>query len=211
MKRGEVADVGHPLAFSNPGIRMQRSHCTRVADRPILRIEPVGRCKELIEGTLAMTLPGLVKPIPDGYHTVTPYLCIAGADEAIEFYKKAFGATELFRIDAPGGKIGHAEIRIGDSPVMLSDEHPEMGAKGPKSFGGSPVSLVLYVDNVDAFVKKAVEAGATLTRPVEDKFYGDRGGSLEDPYGHVWHVMTHVEDVSPEEMKKRAASFDAKG
>lgn len=154
-----------------------------------------------------MALTGQVKPIPDGYHSVTPYLIVDGAAEAIEFYKKAFGAAELLRIGAPGGKIGHAEVRIGDSPIMLADEHAEMKCNGPKSFGGTPVSIVLYVENVDSFVDAAVAAGAKLIRPVEDKFYGDRGGSLEDPYGHVWHVMTHVENVPPEEMQKRAAKF----
>jgi PhnB protein len=152
-----------------------------------------------------MALTGLVKPIPDGYHAVTPYLCIAGASDAIEFYKKAFGATELYRIDGPGGTVGHAEIRIGDSPIMLSEEHPEMGGKSAKSYGGSPVSLVLYVENVDTFIEKAVAAGAKPTRPIEDKFYGDRSGSVEDPYGFTWHIMTHIEDVSPEEMRRRAA------
>lgn len=154
-----------------------------------------------------MALSGQVKPIPEGYHSITPYLIVDGAAAAIEFYKKAFGATELLRIAGPGGKIGHAEVRIGDSPVMLADEHPEMGAKAPRTIGGSPVSLVLYVENVDAFVEQAVAAGAKPTRPVEDKFYGDRGGSIEDPYGHVWHVMTHIENVSPEEMQKRAARY----
>jgi PhnB protein len=162
-------------------------------------------------GALKMALTGQVKPIPDGYHSVTPYLIVDGAAGAIEFYKRAFGATELLRIGGAGGRIGHAEVRIGDSPVMLADEHPEMQSKGPRSFGGSPVSIVLYVENVDAFVEKAVAAGAKLTRPVEDKFYGDRGGSIEDPYGHIWHVMTHVEDVPPEEMQKRAAALGAKG
>ena len=155
-----------------------------------------------------MALTGLVKPIPDGYHSVTPYLVVDGAAGAIEFYKKAFGAAELLRIDGPGGTIGHAEIRVGDSPIMLADVSPEMGMKCPKGHGGSPVSLVLYVEDVDAFVATAVSAGARLTRPVEDKFYGDRSGSLEDPYGHSWHVMTHIENVSPEEMRRRAAESE---
>jgi PhnB protein len=150
-----------------------------------------------------------VKPIPEGYHTVTPYLIIGGAAEAIEFYKKAFGATELFRMAQPDGKIGHAEIKIGDSPIMLSDEHPSMGYRGPKSLGGSPVSILLYVDDVDALVQQATAAGAKIDRPVEDKFYGDRSGSLTDPFGHIWHIATHKEDVSPEEMDKRAAAAGA--
>jgi len=147
-----------------------------------------------------------VKPIPEGYGTVTPYLIVDGAARAIEFYKQAFGASETFRMEAPGGRVGHAEIRIGDSHVMLADEHPEMGARGPQSFGGSPVSLVLYVEDVDATVNRAVEAGAKLTRPVANQFYGDRTGGVEDPFGHAWYVATHVEDVSEEEMKKRAAA-----
>ena len=152
-------------------------------------------------------MAGKVKPIPDGYHTATPYLIVRGAAAAIEFYKKAFGATELFRMDGPGGKIGHAEIRIGDSPIMLADEHPEMGAKSPQSFGGSPISIMLYVEEVDAVVGRAVAAGAKVTRPIEDKFYGDRSGCLEDPFGHTWHVSTHKEDVSKEELDRRAAAL----
>jgi PhnB protein len=151
-----------------------------------------------------------VKPIPEGYHSVTPYLIIKNAADAIEFYKKAFGATELFRIDQPDGKIGHAEIKIGDSPIMLSDEFPTMGHRGPQSLGGSPVSIMLYVEDVDAVVNRATTAGAKLDRPVEDKFYGDRAGSLTDPFGHIWHIGTHKEDVSPEEMEKRAAAAAGK-
>ena len=151
-----------------------------------------------------------VKPIPEGYHSLTPYLIIKNAADAIEFYKKAFGATELFRIDQPDGKIGHAEIKIGDSPIMLSDEFPEMGHRGPQSLGGSPVSLMLYVEDVDTVVNRATTAGAKLDRPVEDKFYGDRAGSLTDPFGHIWHIGTHKEDVSPEEMEKRAAAAAGK-
>jgi PhnB protein len=147
-----------------------------------------------------------VKPIPEGYGAVTPYLIVDGAARAIEFYKEAFGAEETFRMEGPGGRVGHAEIKIGDSHVMLADEHPEMGARGPRSFGGSPISLVLYVEDVDATVSRAVEAGAKLTRPVANQFYGDRTGGLEDPFGHAWYVATHVEDVSEEEMKKRAAA-----
>jgi len=147
-----------------------------------------------------------VKPIPDGYHSITPYLIIKGAADAIEFYKKAFGAAELLRMPQPDGKIGHAEIKIGDSPIMLSDEFPEMKFFGPQTLGGSSVSLLIYVADVDAVFKQAIAAGAQEQRPVEDKFYGDRGGSLVDPFGHVWHIATHTEDISPEEMEKRAAA-----
>jgi PhnB protein len=147
-----------------------------------------------------------VKPIPDGYHSVTPYLVVDGAAAAIEFYKKAFGATEVMRMPAPGGRIGHAEIKIGDSHVMLADENPEMNARSPKSVGGSPISLLLYVEDVDKTVERAVAAGAKLNRPVEDKFYGDRMGGIEDPFGHQWYLGTHIEDVSPEEMRKRSAA-----
>ena len=148
-----------------------------------------------------------VKPIPDGYHSVTPYLYIKGAAKALDFYKAAFGAIELFRMADPSGRIGHAEIKIGDSPIMLADEHPEIGARSPQSFGGSPVSIMLYVEDVDAFVKRAVTAGAKVLRPVEDKFYGDRSGSLADPTGHVWHVATHKEDLSLEEIKRRGEAL----
>lgn len=150
-----------------------------------------------------------VKPIPEGYHTATPYLIIKGAADAIEFYKKAFGATELFRFPAPDGKIGHAEIKIGDSPIMLADEYPDMGYNGPKSLGGSPVSLMIYVEDVDTVFNRAVDAGATVKEAVSDKFYGDRIGTLVDPFGHVWHVSTHKEDVSLEEMEKRAKAASA--
>ena len=145
-----------------------------------------------------------VKPIPEGYHSVTPYLIINGAASAIEFYQKAFGATELFRFPTPDGKIGHAEIKIGDSPIMLADEFAEMGYKGPQALGGSPVSLMIYLEDVDAVFNRAVEAGASVKEAVQDKFYGDRTGTLTDPFGHVWHVSTHKEDVSMEEMERRA-------
>lgn len=145
-----------------------------------------------------------VKPIPDGYHTVTPYLIIDGASAAIEFYRHAFGATEIMRLEHQG-RVGHAEIKIGDSPIMLADEHPDMGALGPHAVGGNPVSVVLYVDDVDAVVARAVAAGGKLQRPVADQFYGDRSGTIEDPFGHSWHVTTHVEDVPPEELRRRAA------
>jgi len=151
----------------------------------------------------------MAKPIPEGYHSVTPYLIIKGATEAIDFYKKAFGATELFRMPAPGGKIGHAEIKIGDSPIMLADESPEMGHKSPQTLGGSPISIMIYVADVDTVFKQAIAAGGKEQRPVKDQFYGDRSGTLEDPFGHVWHVATHKEDVSPEEMERRMKSYTA--
>ena len=150
-----------------------------------------------------------VKTIPDGYHSVTPYLIITGAAEAIDYYKKAFGATELLRMPAPDGKIGHAEIKIGDSPIMLADEFPEMGYKSPQTLGGSPVSLMIYVEDVDTVFNRAVAAGATVKEAVSDKFYGDRIGTLTDPFGHVWHVSTHKEDVSVEEMERRAKAASA--
>ena len=146
-----------------------------------------------------------VNPIPDGYPRVTPYLCIDGAAAAIDFYKDVFGATERMRMPAPDGRIGHAELQIGDSLVMLADEYPEMNVRGPKAIGGTPVSLSVYVEDVDAVFDRAVQAGATSLRPVADQFYGDRSGSFEDPFGHQWHVASHVEDVPPEEMEKRAA------
>jgi len=152
-----------------------------------------------------------VKPIPEGYHSVTPYLIIKGASDAIEFYKKAFGATELFRFATPGGQIGHAEIKIGDSPIMLADEYPEMGYgyTSPQTVGGSSVSIMIYVEDVDTTFKQAIAAGGKEQRAVKDQFYGDRSGTLEDPFGHIWHVATHKEDVSPEEMERRAKAHSA--
>jgi PhnB protein len=147
-----------------------------------------------------------VKAIPDGHHSVTPYLSIKGAGEAIEFYKKAFGAAEVMRFPQPDGRVGHAELQIGDSRVMLADEFPEMDFLGPHARGGSPVHLHLYVEDVDTVVKRALSAGAREIRPVQDQFYGDRLGTVADPYGHVWHVSTHKEDLSMDELKKRAAA-----
>ena len=144
-----------------------------------------------------------VHHIPEGYHSVTPYLVMDGAAEALEFYKKAFGATELMRMPAPGGRIGHAEILIGDSHIMLADEHPEQGHRGPKSIGGTPVGILLYVEDADSMFQTALSLGATQTRPVELQFYGDRMGALTDPWGHNWMLATHVEDVTPEEMERR--------
>ena len=146
-----------------------------------------------------------VKPIPEGYHSVTPYLCCRDAGAAIEFYKKAFGAKELMRMDNQG-KVGHAELQIGDSRIMLADEFPEMGFLSPQSVGGSPIMIHLYVEDVDTTANRAVSAGAKVTRPIADQFYGDRGGQFEDPFGHKWYVATHKEDLSPEEIGRRAAS-----
>ncbi|NQD37584.1 VOC family protein [Permianibacter sp. IMCC34836] len=146
-----------------------------------------------------------VKPIPDGYHAITPYLIVNDAAAAIHFYRTALGASELLRMPAPNGKIAHAEIRIGDSVLMLADEHPDIHAFGPKHYGGSPMSLMLYVEDVDAVINGAVKAGATLVRPIADQFYGDRSGIITDPFGHNWFIATHIEDVSPEELARRSA------
>jgi PhnB protein len=147
-----------------------------------------------------------VKPIPEGYHSVTPYLCVKGAAQAIEFYKRALSAIERMRIAHPDGRVGHAEIQIGDSVIMLSDEFPDMGARSPQSLGGSPVSIHLYVDDADAIFNQAVSAGAKIKRPMADQFYGDRLGGVEDPFGHTWWISTHKEDLSPQEIERRAAS-----
>lgn len=152
-------------------------------------------------------MSGKVKPIPDGYHTATPYLIVKGAAKAIDFYKKAFGATELMRM-GEGDLIHHAEIKIGDSLLMLADECVEMKAVSPQTLGNSPITIMLYFENVDEYFNKAVAAGATVERPLADQFYGDRTGGIVDPFGHKWYLATHVEDVSPEEMKKRAAEFN---
>lgn len=152
------------------------------------------------------------KAIPEGYSTATPYLIVKGAADALDFYKRAFNATELFRMADPSGKVMHAEMRIGNSIIMLADEHPEMGYRGPSSVGGSTVSIMLYVENVDEVFDRAVKAGAKAQRPVQNQFYGDRSGTLEDPFGHVWTISTHVEDVPPDELKRRAeAMFKSHG
>jgi PhnB protein len=149
------------------------------------------------------------RPIPEGYHSVTPYLIVTGAASAIEFYKHAFGAKELMRIPHPDGRVGHAELQIGDSRIMLADEFPEMGARSPMTLGGTPVGIQLYVDDVDAVTRRALAAGAKTLRPVKDQFYGDRSGTLSDPFGHQWTISTHKEDVSLEEMQRRAAAAAA--
>jgi len=146
-----------------------------------------------------------VKPIPEGYHSVTPYLICDGAADAIEYYKKAFGATELFRMDHEG-KVGHAELKIGDSPIMIADEYPQMGYRSPKALGGTPVSIMIYVPDVDTVYNQAMAAGGTVVKPLQDQFYGDRSGTLTDPFGHVWTIATHKEDVSTEEMNRRMAA-----
>ena len=144
------------------------------------------------------------KPIPEGYHTASPYLAVDDAARAIEYYTKAFDAKEVVRMDAPGGKIGHAELEIGDSRIMLSDPFPQSSTKPPKELGGTTASVFMYVEDVDAVVKQAVDAGATVTMEVADQFWGDRFGSITDPFGHSWSIATHVEDVPPEEMAERA-------
>lgn len=154
---------------------------------------------------------GRVNPVPEGYHSITPYLIVKGAAKAIEFYKEAFGAEVQRRLDMPGQRIAHAELKIGDSVIMLADEYPGHGemsaAKSPETIGGSPVSIHLYIENVDSVMSTAVAAGATLRKPVEDQFYGDRAGSLTDPFGHEWYIATHIEDVSDEDIRKRADAF----
>ena len=152
-----------------------------------------------------------VKSIPDGYHSVTPYLIVRGAADAIAFYMKAFGATEVMRLPGPAGTVMHAEIQIGSSRVMMADEHPEMNALAPQSPGSSGVGFCLYVENVDEIVSQAIEAGAKVQRPLQDQFYGDRSATLEDPFGHVWTVATHIEDVTPEEMDRRMEEMMKQG
>jgi PhnB protein len=149
----------------------------------------------------------MAKAIPGGHHSVTPYLIVDGAAKALDFYKKAFGATEVARMEDPKGRIGHAEIKLGDSHIMLADEFPERGYRGPSSLGGTAVSLMVYVDNADATFKQALAAGAQELQPIKDQFYGDRSGTLKDPFGHMWTIATHVEDVPPAEMERRAKEF----
>ena len=148
-----------------------------------------------------------MKHVPDNYTNVTPYLCCKNAAAAMEFYKSVFDAIELMRIAQPDGTIGHAELKIGESVIMLADEFPDLDVRSPQSLGGSAVSILVYVENVDAVVAKALAAGSKLQRPVADQFYGDRSGKLVDPFGHVWMIATHIEDVSPEEMQRRAAAL----
>ncbi|HEX4777366.1 MAG TPA: VOC family protein [Acidimicrobiia bacterium] len=147
-----------------------------------------------------------INPIPDDYRTITPYLCVDDGAAAIDFYTRVFGAKERMRMPAPDGRIGHAELTVGDSVLMLSDEYPEMEIRGPKTVGGTPVTLSIYVEDVDDVVARAVKAGAKVRRETQDQFYGDRSGQIEDPFGHVWSIQTHVEDVPPDEMQRRAAA-----
>jgi PhnB protein len=152
-----------------------------------------------------------VNPIPDGYPRVTPYLIVQGAAVAVDFYAGVFGATERMRMPGPDGTIGHCELELGDGLIMLADEHPEMNILGPRTIGGTPVIVSLYVEDVDGVFERALQQGATSLRPPETQFYGDRSGQFEDPFGHRWSVASHVEDVSPEEMERRAAEAAAAG
>jgi PhnB protein len=147
------------------------------------------------------------RSLPDGHHTATPYLAIDGADQALDFYKQAFNAEEKFKLLMPDGRLGHAEIQLGDSRIMIADEVPEYGGNSPRKLGGSPVSIHLYVEDVDKFFQRALAAGARERKPVTDQFYGDRAGQLEDPFGHLWWVATRKEDVSPQEMQRRVDSL----
>jgi PhnB protein len=151
-----------------------------------------------------------VKPIPEGYHNITPYLVIKGAAAAIDFYKKAFGAAEIMRMPQPDGRVGHAELKFGDSYVMMADEFPEMNIVGPQTLGNSSVGILLYVDDVDAVFNRALTLGASVNKPLADQFYGDRSGTLVDPFGHKWTIATHKEDVSAEEMERRMAAMAKK-
>ena len=146
------------------------------------------------------------KAIPDGYHNITPYLVVKGAEAAIDFYKQAFGAVEIMRMPQPDGRVGHAELKFGDSHIMLADEFPELDVVGPRTLGNSPIGLLLYVDDVDSTVERAVALGAKIKKPVQDQVYGDRNGTIEDPFGHKWTVAVHLEDVSLEEVERRMAA-----
>ena len=148
-----------------------------------------------------------VHPVPEGFHSITPYLMVKDAAEAIAFYKRAFGAEEMMRLNGPDGKVGHAEIRIGDSPVMLADEHPDMGFVGPQTLGGAGVNIMLYVENADAVFQQAVDAGAEVLKKLEDQFYGDRSGTVKDPFGHVWTIGMNIERLTVDEIKARMATM----
>lgn len=152
-------------------------------------------------------MPRTPLPIPEGFHNVNSYLVVDGAAEAIDFYSRALGARERYRLPGPGGMIMHAEVQIGDSVVMLADENPEMGFKSPRALGGSPVGLLAYVDDADAVFERAIAAGAKEIKPPEDMFWGDRAATVEDPYGHQWTIATHVEELTPEEIGRRAAAM----
>lgn len=179
---------------------------TCVFDRAVCQTTTQKKGNNQKEGKMAK-----VKPIPEGYHSATPYLVVRGAGQAIDFYAKAFGAKEIYRLPGPGGQILHGEIQIGDSRIMLSDENPDMGAMSPQALNGSPVSILLYVEDVDAAFKRAIAAGGKEVMPVTDMFWGDRFGALADPFGHQWQIATHKEDLTPEEIAKRAeAAFSKK-
>jgi PhnB protein len=151
-------------------------------------------------------MSGKVNPVPAGYHSITPYLVVKNAAQAIDYYKNVFGATEVLRLAAPNGRIGHAELKIGDSHIMLADEHPEMNVVGPQTLGNSPVGILLYVNDVDQVFNAAISAGAQVLKPLQDMFYGDRSGTVTDPFGHKWTIATHKEDLSAEELQQRAAA-----
>lgn len=178
-------------------VSANKKNVKRAGTRKVKKLAPAKRKKK-------------VMAIPKGYNSITPYLIVNQAAKAIEFYKKAFKAKVVMQMEHPGGKIGHAELKIGDTKIMLADEYPDMGALAPKAYGGSPVSIHLYVKNVDDIMENALKLGANLVRPVENMFYGDRAGTLLDPYGHKWHVSTHVENVTPAKVKKRMAEMFAK-
>lgn len=165
--------------------------------------------KKVVKKSSAKSKPKKVSAIPKGYNNITPYLIIEGASSAIEFYKKAFGAKEKLRMERDG-RIGHAELQIGDTKIMLADECPEMQALSPKNIGGSPVSIHLYIKNVDEVTERSVSLGSRLIRPAQDMFYGDRSSFIEDPYGHKWSLSTHIENISPAKIKKRAQEFFGK-
>jgi PhnB protein len=198
-------------ASANAGTAVRAGRDTARRASPVAR--PASRDREDGDRAVASSSPEIrrrrmsVKPVPDGYPHVSPYLIVDGAAAAIDFYTSVLGAKERMRMPGPDGKIGHAELQIGDSVVMLADEFPDMGHRSPPKIGGTPVSIGVYVEDVDATFAKAIASGAKELSPVEDKFYGDRSGQFEDPFGHRWTVQTHVEDVSPEEMARRAAQM----
>jgi PhnB protein len=197
-----LVELGIVSHFAEVGSSHQTSR--RLSSHALALLISSGRC--FLSHNLRRFVMS-VKAIPDGYHSVTPYLIVSDAARALEFYKQAFGAVELMRLDGPNGKVMHAEVKIGDSPVMLADEFPEMDAISPQTLKGTPVSLMIYVEDVDARFKQAVTAGAKVQREVQDQFYGDRSGTLVDPFGHVWSLATHVEDVTMEQVKERLAQM----
>lgn len=175
--------------------------------RKAKRGKPAARKSAVRKSPARKAAPKKVKAIPAGYNAITPYLAIQGAADAIEFYKKVFGALEVMRMPGPQGKLGHVEIKVGDSKIMLADESEQMNFRSPKAHGGTPVHIHVYVKDVDATVAKAIESGARMMRQVQDMFYGDRTGSIEDPFGHLWHISTHIRDVTMEEMKRGAEAM----